>query len=798
MRLPLGIITGRKSTASRPNRGAFRPATARLRVESLEERVTLDADGLELLMSSWSEVQTSSANSALAAVDYGVYRWGRLTPGSELTWINEGGGGVGITAGPDGESVAPWIVNSAGNIFRKVGGQWQLMPGGARDIDVNKFGVAYIIGMNPVGAGGDYGIYSWNGATWVNEGGGGVRIAVGPDGSPWMVNSIQDIYHKVGGNWQQLPGKAYDIDVAPGDNGTPWIIGTNPTGSGNFGIYSWNGSTWVNMGGGGVRIAASTSQTAYVVNANQDIYGPGANGPWTQLPGKAFDIGTGFRDSSVLTPISVYVIGTNQINQPPIASAGGPYSINEGEPLSLSAMASDPNGDALTYSWDVNNDGLFGDAVGQSPTVSAAQLAALGIGDGSANIRNIYVRVSDGQGGVTTSTNGMLSVVNTPPTAGIAGPASVQRDLAHIYVLSASDPSSADQAAGFTYTIDWNGDGSDVEVVNGLSGTVVAHTFNTVGARTIKVTATDKDGGVSTQATHSVTVSAVQLVNNAGAIDLVWTGTAGADHVEFEQLGPDSIRVTTTLENGLATNFVETFSGVTGRIDAKGNEGVDTLDASQLDDIAATLDGGTGNNTLYGGGANDTLIGGANFGAQVNGPEGQQGSNVIVGGAGDDTIYGNAVNGAEGKGGNNLLLGGAGNDTLYGNWTDGGEGGGRNILVGGLDDDTLYDYKVADGAEGKGSILIAGDTTLGVADLSLVMSEWSSSSSYTARVDNILGLGGGGSNGSAYLQSPGTVSSDSATNELSGTTAGGLNWFWYVLATDTVNRAKAGETHSAL
>jgi Ca2+-binding RTX toxin-like protein len=181
-----------------------------------------------------------------------------------------------------------------------------------------------------------------------------------------------------------------------------------------------------------------------------------------------------------------------------------------------------------------------------------------------------------------------------------------------------------------------------------------------------------------------------------------------------------------------------------------------------------------------------------------NGPEGQQGSNILVGGAGDDVIYGNAINGAEGKGGNNLLLGSAGNDTLYGNWTDGGEGGGRNILVGGLDDDTLYDYKVADGAEGQGSILIAGDAALGLADLSLVMSEWSSSRSYAARVDNILGLGGGGSNGTAYLQSGSTVSNDGAANVLSGTTAGGFNWFWYVLAADVVNRAKAGETHSTL
>ena len=403
---------------------------------------------------------------------------------------------------------------------------------------------------------------------------------------------------------------------------------------------------------------------------------------------------------------------------------------------------------------------------------------------------------------VQVSVSGTLSV-NAPPTAGITGPSSVARDATETYTLTASD-SPADLAAGFTFDIDW-GDGSPIQQVTGLSGTQVTHTFSTVGQRTVSVTATDQHNATGGAATTGVTVSAVQLLPNSqnGLLtDLVWFGTSGADAVSFQQLSPTSIQVTTTLENGLATNFVEIFSGlnaITGIVRGVGLGGDDTLDASAITTKDVGLDGGTGNNTIYGGGGNDILIGGANFGAQVNGPEGQQGNNIVVGGAGNDTIYGNSINGAEGKGGNNILLGGAGNDTIYGNWTDGGEGGGRNILVGGDNNDSLFDYTQTDGAEGKGSILIDGNTNspLTVPDLVTIMSEWSSNNSYGTRVNNILN--GGGNNGAVTLQPGSNVTTDAAVDQLWGSTGGtGLNWFWYSLALDTVNRDKVGETLTTL
>ena len=109
----------------------------------------------------------------------------------------------------------------------------------------------------------------------------------------------------------------------------------------------------------------------------------------------------------------------------------------------------------MTYSWAVNGDGTFGQATGASPTLTWAQLVALGINQ--PGTWQVQVMVADADGHVVTSGAVPLTVTYTAPTLRISGPAAVL--IGQTYTLQlASLPTGADY--NFTsWTINW-GDGT--------------------------------------------------------------------------------------------------------------------------------------------------------------------------------------------------------------------------------------------------------------------------------------------------------------------------------------------------
>jgi hypothetical protein len=95
----------------------------------------------------------------------------------------------------------------------------------------------------------------------------------------------------------------------------------------------------------------------------------------------------------------------------PIVDAHGPYTVDEGGSMLLTATGSDPDDDSLTYEWDLDYDGVTftADAVGASVPFSAAALSGPAA-------RVVAARATDTASGSATDT-ATLMILNVVPTA---------------------------------------------------------------------------------------------------------------------------------------------------------------------------------------------------------------------------------------------------------------------------------------------------------------------------------------------------------------------------------------------
>ncbi len=84
------------------------------------------------------------------------------------------------------------------------------------------------------------------------------------------------------------------------------------------------------------------------------------------------------------------VVGLDLVNAPPRADAGGPYQVVEGDSVVLTATGADPEGTAVTFAWDLDDNGSF-ETSGQSVSFSSAGITA------PATL-TVRVRVTDGFG----------------------------------------------------------------------------------------------------------------------------------------------------------------------------------------------------------------------------------------------------------------------------------------------------------------------------------------------------------------------------------------------------------------
>jgi hypothetical protein len=96
-------------------------------------------------------------------------------------------------------------------------------------------------------------------------------------------------------------------------------------------------------------------------------------------------------------------------NAQPTADAGGPYIAETGQTVTLDASASsDPDGDSLTYEWDLDNDGGYDDATGITTTTTFSQAGEYTVG----------LRVTDTFGLTGTATT-TVQIDSRNPTFGV-------------------------------------------------------------------------------------------------------------------------------------------------------------------------------------------------------------------------------------------------------------------------------------------------------------------------------------------------------------------------------------------
>jgi uncharacterized protein len=197
---------------------------------------------------------------------------------------------------------------------------------------------------------------------------------------------------------------------------------------------------------------------------------------------------------------------------PPSASAGGPYSVDEGSTVTLTASGSDPEGGALSYAWDLDDSGSF-ETPGQSVSFSPD--------DGPAS-PVVRVRVTDDVG-LTSTAQATVTVQNLAPTVTALSASPVNGLVGQGITLTgtATDPSTADTAAGFSWAFD-TGSGFGPFGANGFVAS-----FSSCGTYTVDAKARDKDGGVSAPFTSGpVTVYDGDILPplTAGAYNLVQRG----------------------------------------------------------------------------------------------------------------------------------------------------------------------------------------------------------------------------------------------------------------------------------
>jgi PKD repeat protein len=186
-----------------------------------------------------------------------------------------------------------------------------------------------------------------------------------------------------------------------------------------------------------------------------------------------------------------------------------PQNPSVNQPVEFNASgSSDPEGQALTYEWDLDGDGLYG--LEDDPDDATGVTASRSFDTGGN--KTVQLRVTDPQGNSDTETR-IVTVRNAPPTASFTftGANPVTPSVPDVneqitFRSTSTDPDGNATITSFEWDLDYVGTTFTVDRV----GNEIQHAYPTAGTRRVALRVTDSSGAQSNPvAVQNVRVNAL-------------------------------------------------------------------------------------------------------------------------------------------------------------------------------------------------------------------------------------------------------------------------------------------------